>query len=377
MRQSQSKAVRLVSYLMESPRKLLTTILIGNMFVNIAASSLADGLTQTLFPGGGTWIAVIVMTFLILIFGEITPKTIAVQNSEKITLFSSEKLYYFQRFLSPFQRVIQFFADAIIQTITGEPPSYKHKLTPTELKTVVDIGFQEGVVDVFEKRIIENVFKFGDRTIKQIYTPRHQVEMLEISADVREAREFIEKVGFSRIPAYKNEEENIVGFIYARDLILEKSPDKTLHDFIQKVRFVPETKKVGQLLIEFQKEHHHFAIVIDEYGVFSGIITIDDLLEEVVGEITDIKSREKKFYRILPSGEIILLATMELVDFNRQFGTRLYDNTVQSVGGYIMNHLGRIPQQGEKFKIYNLWFEVIQAKPNKIEKLKFWKAKKK
>ena len=377
MKHSKKKTERLVAQLMKSPAKLLTTILMGNMFVNIASSSLSSDLMERILPGSSTGLTVVLMTFLLLIFGEITPKTFAVKNAERISLNVSRIFITLEKLLAPFRFLVQSFANFIITKILRQKLFTSTILTHSELKTALNVGFEEGVVDDFEKKVIENVFKFGNRTIRQVFTPKIQTKMLDITTSYSQMMQFLKEAGYSRIPVYEGDEDNIVGILHVRDIVLNTDTSKTIKDFLRPVIFIPETRKVNSLLIEFQRSQTNFAVVIDEYGVFSGIITMDDLLEEIVGEIADAKQHTSTNLKIVSPNEVIFDATMELDDFNEQFGTDFEDSTVQSIGGYILNRLGRIPKQNESFRLGGFIIKVVEAKPNKIEKLIIQKESKK
>lgn len=362
--------------MMENPVRILATILLGNIFVNIAASSLGENIISTFFRGNSAIvISTLAMTFLILVFGEITPKTIAVQRSENIAFWVVKPLNIFSVLISPMRRLLRkttelFLAILGVRTIgRGQGP------TEEELRTLVDIGFNEGVVNRLEREIIHRIFSFGDKTVQQVMTPRVQVVSLSVDTPPREALNILKGRRYSRAPVYEGEEDNIIGVLYIKDFV-QMQEERLLRGLVRPVRFIPETRRIDTLFKEFRTGRQHFSVVIDEYGVFCGIVTMDDLLEEIVGEAFSAVPRKDLFRRVGPNAALVK-GVMELEMFNRRMGTNLTDPDAQSIGGYVINRLGRIPETKERLRIGDLQFELVKAQPNRIVRMLVKKISKK
>ncbi len=354
--------------MMEDPVRVLATLLLGNTFVNIAAASLGQNVVSTFMKEErAILLSTLAMTFLILVFGEITPKTFAVQRSEEVSLWVGRPLTVFSAAISPVRRLLRrltefFLALLGVRTIErGRGPSEE------ELRTLVDIGFSEGVVNRLEREIIHKVFSFHDKTVQQIMTPR--VEVMSLSADTPppEALTILKARRFSRVAVYEEEEDRIIGVLHIKDFIRVPGAG-SLRDLVRPVKFVPETRRIDTLFHELRTERQHLSVVIDEYGVFCGIVTMDDLLEEIVGEAFAAVPRKDLFKRIGRSAALVK-GVMELEIFNRKMGTKLSDPDAQSIGGYLINRLGRIPEAKERVRIGDLQFEIIKAEPNRIVRM--------
>jgi putative hemolysin len=374
MATSISSAKRLVAKMLSNPHRLLATILFGNMLVNIASSSLGENISSHLFSGGtALFVAVLAMTLLILLFGEVMPKIIAVQRPEKVASLVVIPLNLFSALVSPARRSIRWITDLFVGAVTHRPiPS--QVVTEEELKTALDIGYSEGAVHLLERDLIEKVISFGDKRVEQVMTPRMRMVSMEANVPVDKALRRLKRKGYSRVPVYEGSEENIVGVLHIKDF-LRRPKEESLRNYLRPVYVIPETKKIGKLFREFQSKRQHLAVVVDEYGVVSGLITMDDLLEEIVGKIADKKRGAWAVYKKVSPDRIEVDATMELEDFNQQMKTNLKDDQAQSIGGYVINQLGRIPNANEKVRIGNLAFEVLEAEPRRILRMRITKER--
>jgi putative hemolysin len=369
-----SSAKRLVAKMLSNPHRLLATILFGNMLVNIASSSLGENISSHLFSGGtALFVAVLAMTLLILLFGEVMPKIIAVQRPEKVASLVVIPLNLFSALVSPARRSIRWITDLFVGAVTHRPiPS--QVVTEEELKTALDIGYSEGAVHLLERDLIEKVISFGDKRVEQVMTPRMRMVSMEANVPVDKALRRLKRKGYSRVPVYEGSEENIVGVLHIKDF-LRRPKEESLRNYLRPVYVIPETKKIGKLFREFQSKRQHLAVAVDEYGVVSGLITMDDLLEEIVGKIADKKRGAWAVYKKVSPDRIEVDATMELEDFNQQMKTNLKDDQAQSIGGYVINQLGRIPNANEKVRIGNLAFEVLEAEPRRILRMRITKER--
>jgi putative hemolysin len=360
--------------MLSNPHRLLATILFGNILVNVASSSLGENITSYLFSGGmALFVAVLAMTLLILLFGEIMPKIIAVEWPEQVAPLAVIPLNFFSMVISPARRALQWITDLFVGAVTHKPiPS--HGVTEEELKTVLDIGYSEGAVHRLERDLIENVISFGDKRVEQVMTPRMRMVSIGVNTPIDKALRFLKRKGYSRVPVYEGNEDTIVGLLHIKDFLLQPKGE-SLRDYLRPVYFIPETKKIDDLFREFQSKRQHLAVGIDEYGVVSGLITMDDLLEEIVGKIADKKREAWAAYKKVSPDRIVVEATMELEDFNQQMKTNLRDDQAQSIGGYVINQLGRIPKVKEKVRIGDLEFEALEVEPRRIVRLQVTKGR--
>jgi putative hemolysin len=315
------------------------------------------------------------MTALILVFGEITPKTIAVERSETISLWVVKPLNIFSTLIGPVRRVLRRVTELLLALLGVRTIGRGHELSEEELRTLVDISFDEGVVNRLEREIIHRVFSFAGKTIRQVMTPRGQVVTLSVDIAPQEALNILKSRRYSRAPVHEGDEDQIIGVLHIKDFI--QVPEATsLRDLIRPVQFVPETRRIETLLSEFRSRRHHAAVAIDEYGVFCGFVTMDDLLEEIVGEAFSAVPRRDLFRRIGPYAALVK-GVMELDAFNRKMGVNLTDPEAQSIGGFVINRLGRIPETKERLRIGNLQFEIVKAQPNRIVRMLVKKLPKK
>jgi putative hemolysin len=368
MATSPSSPKRLVAKMLSNPHRLLATILSGNMLVNVASSSLGENISSHIFSGGtALFVAVLAMTILILLFGEIVPKIIAVERPEKIAPLVAAPLNLFSLIISPARRSLRWITDLFVGVVTHRPiPS--QGVTEEELKTALDIGYSEGAVHLLERDLIEKVISFGDKRVEQVMTPRMRMVSIDVRMPVDRATRILKRRGYSRVPVHEGNEDNIVGVLHIKDFLGQPNQE-SLRDYVRPAYVVPETKKIGELFREFQSKRQHLAVAVDEYGVVSGLVTLDDLLEEIVGKIADKQRRILAAYKRVSPDRIEVDATMELEDFNQQMKTSLKDDQAQSIGGYVINQLGRIPTGNEKVRIGNLEFEILEAEPRRVVRM--------
>jgi Mg2+/Co2+ transporter CorB len=281
------KGADTVQKLVNEPEAFLTTVLIGNNIVNIAASALATSIAIEYFGDFGVGIAIGVMTFLILTFGEIIPKTFAVQNVERFSIAVSKPLGILIFVLRPVTKVVSVMTNAFGKML-GLKMQQKRLLSEEEVKTFLDIGEEDGAIEEDEKEMINGVLKLDYTTVKNVMTPQEDMVCLEANQSVDSAVELIRRYGYSRIPVFEGTEDNIVGVLYAKDLLINANDSAiSLKKLMKSAYFVPETARVDNLLKEFREGKFHIAIVADEGGRIKGLVSLEDLLEEIVGSIYD------------------------------------------------------------------------------------------
>lgn len=377
LKQAGNPNAGLIARLLARPSQLLISILLGNMFVNIMASSLATVLFVSLLLHQGELAAFVTMSVAVLIFGEITPKFLAVRNPSRFSSAVATPLFLFSKLVAPTVRLLEKTTGFIIRLLEGGRRAKPPAPTEEELRTVVELSHREGVVDRVEREMILRAFEFGDLPVEEVMTPRTEIFSLDIRTSPQRARALLKERGVSRVPVYRKRPEDVAGILYAKDLVVEmfSSPGASLRRYLHPPYFVPETKRLGPLLREFQRKRIHLAMVIDEHGALSGLVTMEDLLEEIVGEIVDRKERPPAEYQILDRSTIVVIGSMELEDLNRIFRVKLAHPDYKTIAGYVLGHLGRIPAEGESFDLNSLGFKVLKAEPSRIIALRIRKAR--
>ena len=329
--------------------KLLSAILIGNNIVNISASSLATTLAYS-FGGYMVSIVTLILTVLILIFGEITPKNYATINAEKITLRYIPIFKFLMTIMTPVIFIINLFSRGVMRLMRVDPDAASKAMTEEELRTIVDVSHEDGVIESDEKEMIYNVFDLGDATAKDIMVPRVHVTFADVESTYDELIEIFREDKFTRLPVYKDSQNNIVGIINMKDLLLyDKNEEFVIDRFLRKPHFTYETKSISDLLVEMKDSTFNIAIVLDEYGDMAGLITLEDILEEIVGEIHDeYDEKEDELVQKISDREYIIEGSMHLDDVNYHLNTELDSEDYDSLGGFIIEHLDRLPVAGDE-----------------------------
>ena len=329
--------------------KLLSAILIGNNIVNISASSLATTLAYS-FGGYMVSIVTVILTVLILIFGEITPKNYATINSEKITLRYIPVFKFLMTIMTPVIFIINLFSRGVMRLMRVDPDAASKAMTEEELRTIVDVSHEDGVIESDEKEMIYNVFDLGDATAKDIMVPRVHVTFADVASTYDELIDIFREDKFTRLPVYKDSQNNIVGIINMKDLLLyDKDTEFVIDNFLRKPHFTYERKSISDLLVEMKDSTFNIAIVLDEYGDMAGLITLEDILEEIVGEIHDeYDEKEDELVQKISDREYIIEGSMHLDDVNDHLHTELDSEDYDSLGGFIIEHLDRLPVAGDE-----------------------------
>jgi putative hemolysin len=350
----------IVQKLKEDQSKLISTILIGNNLVNIAAASLATLLGSEIFSNIGfnftesitAGIVTGIMTLVVLIFGEVIPKNNAANNYEKIVSKSAKTIYILSILFFPLIWILNLIHNVIIK---DSKIDFEQKVTEEEIKTIVNVGSDEGGIDSYEKHLIHKIFQFDDKIVKEIMTPRMKTITVEANVKIKDIIKLMNKEGFSRVPVYKNSPDNIVGLFHMRDVLdaVQKNKlNKPVKTICTKPFFVPESKPIDDLFKDMQKNKLQLVIVVDEFGGFSGIASMEDLLEEIVGEIYDedeqrtnnIRETSKNEYKV--DGESTIREIKELLKL--KFLDAMDSETI---GSYVLSKLGHIPKKGEEIQL--------------------------
>ncbi len=344
-----NKRAATVLKVVDDSGKMLSAILIGNNIVNILASSLATVLATRLFGSKGVGIATGVLTLLILVFGEITPKTLATIYSEKMALIYAPVIYYLMIVLTPVIFIINKLSLGFLRLLRVDPNSKNDTMTENELRTIVDVSHEEGVIESEEREMINNVFDFGDSLAKDIMVPRVDMIFAQVDATREELIEIFKKEKFTRLPVYEETTDDVIGILNIKDLLLyENGMEFHVRDILRSAYFTYEYKKTSELMIDMKQDSNNLAIVLDEYGATAGLITLEDLLEEIVGEIRDeYDEDEKDLIRKLSEREYLIEGSMKLDDVNDALGLSFSSEDYDSIGGLIIELLDRLPEKHE------------------------------
>ncbi|ERK28684.1 HlyC/CorC family transporter [Clostridium intestinale] len=367
------KGAKLIEKLTEDPNKLLGSILVGNNVVNIGASALATSVAVKAFGESGVGIATAIMTILVLIFGEITPKSIAKQRSEGVSLKVSGIVNIIVKILRPFVAIFTFISSTVLKLFGGDLNKDQPFITQEELKTMVDVGEEEGVLEEEEKEMIFNVFEFGDIQVKDVMVQRVDIVALGLDSTYDDVIDIIKEEQFSRIPVYNESIDDIIGIMYVKDLILLNNKDNfKVKDCIREAYYTFEFKKVTELFKEMKKSRNHMAVVLDEYGGTVGIVTIEDLLEEIVGEIEDEYDELEEEIEVVKEDEYIVDGRIRLDDLSDLIGVKMESEEFDSIGGFVIGQLGRIPEPKEEVSYENMRFVVEEIDKNRIKKVRIF-----
>lgn len=363
------RGARALYRLKRDPSRMLTTILIGNNIVNIAASVLATVIATRLFGSAGPGIAVGVLTILLLVFGEITPKSLATRYSERISLFIAPFLLAFMRLIFPLVWMFGHFT-TWVHRMTGSQGD--PTVTESELISMLGHGEEEGAIEHGEREIIERVFEFHDLKVRDVMTPHSEIFALAGSQSVGDALPKVSGRSFSRIPLYDKDRDDLYKVLYMRDLltaVVAGREDARLDEIAHEPLFVSQYQLIDELFARLLHRKRHFAIVVDEYGVIRGIVTLEDLLEELVGEIYD----ESDIAPMLPTqvseNELAVDGWAELRVIEEYFDMDLPGKPTDAINFWILTHTKRIPEENEKFTIEGLEVTIVEASPRSIERV--------
>ena len=371
---------RQITKMLAYPRRLLATILICNTFANIVASVLAAVVAGNIVAYFGFsevliyTLEVIVLTFMILILSEITPKVIAINNPLKSARQVSSFIYVLFKLLTPLSSLIANSSLSLEEKL----PKPDSKMTSEDIMTMAEVSEQEGSIRSDEREIIENVIEFGTTTVREIMTSRVNIVAISTDNSLNEVLQLIRKKGLSRMPIYENDLDNILGVIHSKDVLpyINSDIERTTINWrtiARKALFVPSTKKVDDLLRDFQQEKTHIAIVVDEYGGTEGLITLDDILEEIVGEISDeYDDVEESLYTKFKSGVYIFDAKIDLDDMEDILNIDLTaeDDEYETLGGLVYHLTERIPNVGERVYYNNMELTIHSVNNNRVKKLR-------
>ena len=366
------KGAEALDILKRSTDTVLITILIGNNIVNIAAASLATAIAIGIYGDVGIGIATGVTVILMLIFGEIGPKMYASRHTEELALRVALPILYLSNVIYP----VLWVSDRIKQQFAFRPGVTEPVVTEEEIKEWIDVGEEEGTIEEQEREMLYSVLRFGDTTVREVMTPRVDVVMIEDTSTLENALSIFNETGFSRIPVYHEQIDNVVGLLNIKDIFaaaFRQQMDVTIKDLMYEPCFVPESKKIDELLKELQVMKQHMAVVLDEYGSFAGIVTVEDMLEELVGEIMDEFDEEEPEVQKIGEGVYLVDAQAWVGHLNEDLNLSLPEtDSYETIGGLVIDRLGHIPRRGEVARIdeSNIKLVVTQMQGRRIVKVK-------
>ncbi len=368
-----NKNAILIEQMLQNPDGVLNTILIVNNAVNLGVAAIATAIAIDFFGNIGIGIATGIATLFILTFGEIVPKSYAAKNADQVALAVAKPMNFLIRLLCPIVLIFNALTSSLIKALGGEPTKPMPRITQEDLKILLKLGEQEGVVEKREKKMINGVFEFGEKTAKEVMLPRIDMDCIEVNSTLEEALKVLLKNRRSRLPVYDGTIDNIVGILNLKDLlhlIKEKRYGTPIKEIIRPPYFIPESKKLRDLLKEFQQNRIQMAIVVDEYGGTAGLITLEDVLEEIVGEILDEYDSLETNIQMVSEKIAIVDAKINIDEVNEALGVDLPSGEYETIGGLIFDRLGKIPSPGEKIEVDGKVLIVESMRGRRISKVK-------
>jgi len=353
----------------ENPAPYLNVVLLLTLLATIGGTTIATSLAVRLFHGAGEIVATAAMTLLLFVFAEVTPKTFAIQQTDRVALVLAPLIVGLGRLVGPVATGLVKLANVVMP---GKGLPQGPFITENEIRALAEVASDEEQIEEEEKELIHSIFEFGDTIVREVMVPRPDVVAIEGDKTLRDVQALVLRHGFSRIPVFQDDLDNAIGFVFAKDVLkalYQGKADMPLTDILRPAHFVPESKKVADLLREMQQEKFHIALVTDEYGSVSGLVTLEDLLEELVGEITDEYDREEPPVVDLGNGVYRVDGRLGIDEVNELLDTELPDQEWDTVGGLMLGLLGSIPAQGEEVTYQNLTFKAEKVNGRRIAKV--------
>ena len=365
------KQAQMLMKVFERQGKMINTILICDTAANLAAAILMTLLVTTHFGRQYVWAGAVPAAFLVLILGEIAPKTAAALYAEKLSLALAKPVYGLMVLFTPVLFLVEKLSNLVLLLFRINPKKKPEAITEEDLRTIVEVGHEEGVIESDEKKMIYNVFDFGDSVAKDIMVPRTDMACIDAEATYEEFMEVVREQMYTRYPVYEETTDHVIGIINIKDVLLaERHQEFCIRDYLREPYYTYEYMKTADLMVELRKTQNNIAIVLDEYGATAGLITLEDMLEEIVGEIRDeYDEDEEDFIRRLGPSEYVVEASMHLDDLNDLLGLSLESEDYDSIGGFMIGMLDHLPEQGEEVTFQNLRLVADQVDGNRIDKV--------
>jgi putative hemolysin len=380
MVQRNVKGAKLVAWLKDHPERFLSTVLLGNNLVNIAAASVGTALAVGFWgEKTGVIVSTVVVTIIVLIFGDAIPKTSASHHSEKISFMVAPSIRVISRILSPFVIVLSWITSTFGK-LFGAKPVANSLVSEEEIRAMISIGSREGTVEEAEAEMLHKVFEFGDRPAREIMVPRTEVIWLEKGTTIQKFFEIYQDHPFNRYPVFDEKRDNVIGSVSSKDMLMSLAKgtcdiEKTIDDIIRPAYFVPESKRISELMNEMRDKNFHMTVVVDEYGGTPGIVTLTQLVEEIVGDVKDELSTIEKEFEVIDESNYLIIGSMRIEDVNLEMDLGLPEGDYETVAGFVMQILGHIPKKGEQFRYNDLKLVITQMTGMKIEEVRVTKEK--
>lgn len=362
-----------VARMVQQPSKLLSTILLGNNFVNTAAAALATALAISFWEEKGILIATIGVTIFLLIFCETTPKTIATRHAERLSLIFARPIEVTSWLLTPLVVVLSWIASGFSK-LAGGAPVPRSLVSEEEIRTIISVGHKEGTVDEAEARMLHKVFDFGDRPVREVMVPRPEVVCIEQGSKLADFLTLYAQSPLSRFPVYQDNMDNVVGILSVKDVLMAQakgtiSPDSIIDELVRPAYFTPETKRINELFTEMRDKNYRMAVVVDEFGGTAGIVSLSRLIEEIVGQVGDELTRAEKEYEVINEYTFQIDGSMRIEEANEKMGLELPSGEYETVAGFVLDLLGHIPKPNEQLRYKELKLVITEMRGLKIEKI--------
>jgi putative hemolysin len=356
--------------LLDNPDRLLSGILVGNNLVNIAASVIATGLFVSYFGEQGEWLTVLILTPLLLIFSEVCPKTYAAQYPEKMSFLVLNPIRFVVWILAPVIFVVSSIS-RVMTSLIRKTDVESFSVSEDEIRAMIEVGEESGSVAAEQRKMLHGIFDLSETRVRDIMIPRTEVTGVDLSADFHEILTVARGTRHSRFPVFSENLDTIVGVIHSKDILgyVGQIEQFSLNELCRKPYFVPESKRIGVLLQSFRRRREHMAIVVDEYGGVEGIVTLEDVVEEIVGDIHDEYDAEELDFRKLGQNHYLIDAVMPLREVNRRFDLSLPEEHVTTLAGHLLQIMGKIPVEGDTCEEGNLLFRVRRMEERRIEEI--------
>jgi putative hemolysin len=374
------KGAKRVARLIERPEKLLSTVLLGTNLVNTAAAALGTVLAVSIWgQEQGVLIAIVVVTTLLLIFSETTPKTIAAQRAERLSLLFARPLELISWLFTPFVIALSWIATGFTQLV-GETPVSRSLASPEEIRTMITIGHKEGTVEKAEAEMLDKVFDFGDRPVREVMVPRPEVVSIEQGSKLTDFLALYAESPLSRFPVYQENMDNVVGILSVKDVLMAQAKgtlnnESTIDDLLRPAYFAPETKRINELFAEMRDKNFRMSVVVDEFGGTAGIVSLTRLVEEIVGPVGDELAKVEKEYEVINEYTYQIDGSMRIEEVNEEMELELPEGDYETVAGFVLHLLGHIPKTNERLRYKGLKLVITEMRGLKIEKILLTKEK--
>lgn len=363
-----------VAMMIERPERLLATVLLCNNFVNVAAAALGTMVAVSLFGDeAGLLVATIGVTILLLIFAEVTPKTFATRHAERMALLYVYPLGAITQVVSPIATGLGWLGSTLSGG-RGRSALPQDQVSEEEIRTMISVGAEEGTVEKAEAEMLRKVFDFGDRSVREVMTPRPEVVWIEQGTKVADFLAIYAEAPHTRFPVCRENIDNVAGILWIKDVLMAQAEgglnqEGTIDGLVRPIYFIPETKRIAELLAEMQSRGYRMAVAVDEYGIISGIVTLEHLVEEIVGEMGDELTLMVKEFEYIDEQTVQIEGGMRVEEANEELGLELPDGEYDTVAGFLLNLIGHIPKEGEQVRFGNLKLVVTEIRGVKIEKI--------